>query len=297
MKPAWVVNQFALKSEMGQWIGSSIRRHQTRGWAGITDEGTFTSTWDGYYLLTGDEKIIAFKQKLRDDFFQYSQTHLHHGYYKTGEAHHQTETYNDFLGPFSLLTNRDRSQNLAILEDAAHHLGNWVEGIPEWFDWEQKRFRSWSIGTQRVDESKSQTFEVLDHFRFVQIALDAYQAGGSERYLEFAKTYSDRWLKIILEKKAVPAVLFPDVESERIYYEKNQRIRGISFVSEVHRIDGGGMADVFLTIYQLTGEEKYIDGLRIAFDQLRRANFEHKVFSEMQPRIMAKYRIFTGDTS
>jgi len=297
MKPAWAVNQLALRTEMGQWIQNSIRRNQTRRWAGITDEGTFTSTWDGYYLLTGDENVIAFKQKLRDDFSQYAKTRLHHGYYKTGEPHHQTETFNDFLGPFTLLTNRDRSQNVAILEDAAHHLGNWVEGIPEWFDWEQKRFRSWSIGTQKVDESKSQTFEVLDHFRFVQIALDTYQAGNEERYLAFAKAYSDRWLKIILDEKAVPGVLFPDAESERIYYEQHQRIRGISFVSEVHRIDGGGMADVFLRLYRLTGEEKYMDGLRIAFDELRRANFEHKVFSEMQPRIMAKYRIFTGDTS
>jgi hypothetical protein len=298
MKPLWAVNQLALKAEMGRWIQTSIKqRHQNRLWSGGHDEGTFTSTWDGYYLLTGDENVFAFKQRLRDEFWEYARTHLYHGYYKTGEPHHQTETYNHFLGPFALLTDRDRPKNLAILEHAAHHLGNWVEGIPEWFDWEHKRFKSWSIGTQKVDESKSQTFEVLDHFRFAHMALDTYRAGGDERYLEFAEMYSDRWLDIILDKGMVPGALFPDAESERVYLSRRGQISGMGFVSQVHRIDGSGMADVFLTLYRLTGKGKYIDGIRVAFDQLRQVNLEHKTYSEMQPRIMAKYRTFTGDTS
>jgi hypothetical protein len=295
MEPRWAENQLALKAEIGDWIKVSIRRHQTRSWAGITDEGTFTSTWDGYYLMTGDERVISFKHQLRDSFCEHAATHLYHGYYKTGEPHHQTETYNDFLGPFTLLTERERSKNLEILEDASHHLGNWVSGIPEWFDWSKKRFVSWSIGTQKVSLEKEFTFETLEHFRFVLMALDTYLAGGGERYLEFAKAYSDRWLELILQNKSIPGALFPDAESERIYLEKRKRISGISFVSDVHRIDGGGMADVFLTLYRLTHQQKYLDGLQIAFDQLQRANQEYRIYSEMQPRIMAAYRILTGD--
>jgi len=295
MEPKWAESQLALKTEIGNWIKVSIRRHQTRSWAGITDEGTFTSTWDGYYLMTGDERIISFKHQLRDSFCEHAATHLYHGYYKTGEPHHQTETYNDFLGPFTLLTDKERSKNLEILEDASHHLGNWVSGIPEWFDWSKKCFVSWSIGTQKVSLEKEDTFETLEHLRFVLMALDTYLAGGGERYLEFAKAYSDRWLELILQNKSIPGALFPDAESEQIYLEKRKRISGISFVSDVHRIDGGGMADVFLTLYRLTYQPKYLDGLQIAFDQLQRVNQEYRIYSEMQPRIMAAYRILTGD--
>ena len=295
MKPKWAENQLALKTEIGNWIQTGLRRHRTRDWAGITDEGTFTSTWDGYYLMTGDERIISFKNQLRDSFWEHASTHLHHGYYKTGEPHHQTETYNDFLGPFTLLTEEGRSKNSAILEDASHHLGNWVAGIPEWFDWSERRFLSWSIGTQKVSLEKEDTFETLEHFRFVLMALDTYTAGGDERYLEFAQVYSDRWLELILQDKSVPGALFPDAESERVYLEKRQRISGISFLSDIPRIDGGGMADTFLTLYRLTNQAKYLDGLHIAFDQLQQLNQERGVYSEMQPRIMTEYRTITGD--
>ena len=297
MKPAWVVNQFALKSAMDQWIEVGVKKSQiTRLWGGWHDEGNFTSTWDGYYLVTGNEDAFTLKQKMRDGFLEYSKENFHHGYYQTGEPHHSTEDYIYFLGPFTLLTERDREKNLALLEDAAHHLGNWVEGIPEWFDWDNRRFRSWSIGTEVVGQDKSQTFEVLDHFRYVLLALDTYRAGGSERYLDFAKVYCDKWLDVIFDRKMLPGALFPDEESERVYFDKNQRISGINFVSQVSRINGSGTADAFLTLYRLTGEKKYIDGLLFAFDGLLEMNTD-KPITGILPRILMKYRIFTGDTS
>ena len=33
-------------------------------------------------------------------------------------------------------------ENLSILEDTGHRLGNWLKGIPEWFDWNSRWFRS-----------------------------------------------------------------------------------------------------------------------------------------------------------
>ena len=297
MKPAWVDNQFALKSAMDQWIEVGIKKSQiTRNWGGWHDEGNFTSTWDGYYLVTGNEDAFMLKQKMRDGFQEYIKENFYHGYYQTGEPHHSTEDYIYFLGPFTLLTERDREKNLAMLEDAAHHVGNWVEGIPEWFDWENRRFRSWSLGTEVVGEDKTQTFEVLDHFRYVLLALYTYRAGGHERYLDFAKTYCDKWLDVIFDKKMLPGALFPDEESERTYFDKNQRIWGINFVSQVGRINGSGPADAFLTLYRLTGEEKYVDGLRFAFDQLLEMNAD-RPNTGIIPRIMMKYRQFTGDTS
>lgn len=296
MSTKWAEHQVALIQEMKEWISDSIRRQEARAWSGITDEATFTSTWDGYYLLTGDERVLDFKLRLRDHFLAYAERHLFHGYYRTGEPHHQTETFNDFIGPFALLTSRGRETHIAILEDVAHHLGNWVDEVPPWFDWEGRRFLSWHMGTEKVDRSPEYRFETLDHFRFIQIALFAYRLGGASRYLEFAQAYCDRWLEIIRRRGYVPGVVFADAQAERIYREQQEGVKEVWFRYDALRADGGGFLDVLLDLYRLTGARRYQAGAQTVLDLFERINQIHQRYSETEPRLFAKYRAFTGDT-
>ena len=39
---------------------------------------------------------------------------------------------------------------IASVEDFAHHLGNWVDGVPDWYDWKTHNFRSTWLGTREI---------------------------------------------------------------------------------------------------------------------------------------------------
>ena len=290
--PEWAVNELRLRREVEAWIREAIRRQQPVPWRGGHDEGTFASSWVGYYLLTGDRECLQFLYWLRDTFLEWSRKNQYHGYYRTGEIHHQTETYNDFLGHLWRAEKTD--VNVAVLEDAAHHVGNWIKGIPEWYNWEKHRFRSWWLGTCDVKDYPPYDFETCDHFRPMRMVINTYLATGNERYLELARDYSDRWCKLILEsKEAMPTVLYPTEDPEeitRLYgqYLSGDRTRIISFKEELPRYLAGGLLDTLLDLYALTGEKRYIEASVKALDQLC-------VLFGQPPTIVERYRNLTGD--
>ena len=92
--PDWAREELGLREVMGRWIATSIRDQQHvpyRGGKHGHDEGTFTASWCGYYLLAGEPKVIEFMRSLRDQYLTYSEQHQVHGYDDWGEVHHQTE--------------------------------------------------------------------------------------------------------------------------------------------------------------------------------------------------------------
>ena len=85
-----------------------------------------------------------------------------------------------------------------MLEDAAEHIGNWVEEIPDWFDWERNRFHGYYIGTRTVGQRDRYDCEIAEHLRFVHIALAAYRMTGEDRYLDWALQYGKRRAEMIV---------------------------------------------------------------------------------------------------
>lgn len=297
MIPEWAVNELCLREEVKNWIQDAIKRQRNVPWRGGHDEGTFASSWVGYYLLTGDRKCLNFLYWLRDSFIEWSKKNQYHGYYPIGETHHQTETYNNFLGHLWRAEKTD--VNVAVLEDAAHHIGNWVKGIPKWYDWKNHRFRSRWFGTREVKDYPPFNYESCDHFRLIQMALNTYLATGDNRYLEISRDYADRWCKLILDNEELPTILYPtetwlkhateicERSTDRLIRRAWRDIK--SAQGNVWRYVGGGVIDTFLDLYYLTHEERYLKALKKIFCKVERA-----VHS---PRIIAKYRYITGDTS
>ncbi|MFP4029451.1 MAG: hypothetical protein ACLFWL_16825 [Candidatus Brocadiia bacterium] len=230
--PAWAQNQFDLRSEMNAWIEFSMRWQRGTPWYGIHDEGTFAESWFSYYLMTGNRDILDFLYHMRDGFLKWSDTNFYHGYYPEGEAHHQVETFFQFLCHFWSL-DEDRERDIEIVEDAAHHVGNWVPGIPAWYDWERHRMLSYWLGTRTVRDEPPYDYECFDHFRFIKICLNTYLATGDPRYLEWSVDYADGWRDVLMAPHHAPMVF-------RFCTDDPEEIDHLYFTEEAKRKIGRG---------------------------------------------------------
>ncbi|MBS7605104.1 MAG: hypothetical protein QXJ19_04215 [Candidatus Bathyarchaeia archaeon] len=300
MVPEWVIKELHLREEVKNWIHEAIKRQQNTPWQGGHDEGTFVSSWIGYYLLTGDNKCLRFLHWLRDSFLEWSKKNQYHGYYPYGEVHHQPEIYNNFLG--HLWRAEKNEINVKVIEDAAHHIGNWIKDVPEWYDWKNHRFRSWQLGTREVRDYPPYNFEVCDHFRLIQMALNAYLATKDNRYLEISRDYTDKWCKLILESDELPTIILPssDFMEKLEEIEKNGNLdpqvmrayRAIRHAQgNIQRYIGGKVLDTLLDLYYLTGEAKYLNAFRKSLDKIILTT------SRVPVDIIARYREITGDKS
>ena len=292
-KPEWAGNQMGLLQELRSWVTKSIRVQRQIPWMGGHDEGTFTRSWCGYYLVSGDARVLEFMRWLRDSYLGWSRTNLVHGYAPQGEAHHGTENHCIFLTRLWHLDRGDEA-TVAALEDAAHHAGNWVEGIPEWYDWEGHRFRSWRIGTGGVREMPPDNYEVPDHFKILQFTLVAYLATGKERYLALCRDYADRWTDAMLAEEEVPCVFVPvadPAEIERLYPQTMKWMSGSREVRVELHVAAGSL-DLLMELYALTGEVRYLDAVRRTLDVLIDALSDP--YAETAAMLLSKYRVLSG---
>ena len=66
-----------------------------------------------------------------------------------------------------------------IIEDLAHHLGNWIGEVPPWYDWDRHLLRSTVLGTHVVRTDAPHDLNVPDCMRFILIALVLVLEGWS----------------------------------------------------------------------------------------------------------------------
>src|SRR5262249_46327971 len=144
---------------------------------GGEDEANYALAWFPHYLVTGSAAVRAHFETLRDQLAAWVASDCLHGYERVAEAHHGTEPFLLFLPPFLGLF-PDDAKAAAILADAAEHIGNWVEGIPPWYDYDRDAFRSYHLGTVRVSDDPAYANELAEHFRFLHIALAARRVTG-----------------------------------------------------------------------------------------------------------------------
>ena len=301
---------FALRREMSAWIARSIARNSRIPWQGGHDEGTFTSSWFGFYQLTGDEQIADFLYSMRDGFFGWAKDNLRHGYYRTGEPHHQPETFMIFLTRL-LHLDWQHQPTIEAIEHAAHHLGNWVDGIPDWYDWQTHRFLSYSLGTETVDTGARNSYEVPDHFRLLQVLITAHLATKQERYLELCGDYADRWAALILaEEDYVPAKLPAEIVADDAYWSgpglpepqsfarMAERLRanaGEKLAANVEMHVSAGTVDTLLDLFELCGKQLYVEAAK------KLLGFAIPALSDpyaLPPgSLLLKYRKVTGDTT
>jgi hypothetical protein len=138
----------------------------------------------GRSILSGMSAVFAARRA-------WAQRTLHHGYVDCDEVHHHPETFLFFQMPLMFLA--ETPEVVEAVVDFAHHVGNWVPGVPAWYDWERHGFRSTWLGTREVRAFPPYDYQEANHFRFVAVALAAFVATGDGRYRDLATDYASRW--------------------------------------------------------------------------------------------------------
>jgi len=177
-----------LRDEMDNWLKQSIRMDGPGPNGGGEDESNYALAWFPHYLATGSPRVKEHFQHLLDYLAGWVERECLHGYEPEAEAHHGTEPFLLFLPRYIGLFPEDEKAK-SLLEDAAHHIGNWVKDIPEWYDYKRDRFYSYHLGTRTVIREPRFEYEVAEHFRFIHIALAAYRVLGDDKYLQWSLRY------------------------------------------------------------------------------------------------------------
>lgn len=187
-----------LRAELSTWLDQSELMDGPGRHGGGEDEANYSLTWFPHYLVTGEERVPQRFRSLLADLENWVETDCYHGYEPVAEAHHGTEPFLLFLPRYHGLFPEDETAT-RLIEDSAHHIGNWVEGIPDWYDYGRDCFHGYHIGTKEVGGDDDKALELAEHFRFIHIALAAYRALGEERYLEWSLRYGRKRAQQILD--------------------------------------------------------------------------------------------------
>ena len=209
----------ALRKEMDAWLDQSRRMDPPSKHGGGEDEANYSLAWFPHYLITWNEGVREHFEHLRDMLAGWVERDCLHGYEPEAEAHHGTEPFLLFLPRYLGLFPSDEKA-AALLEDAAEHIGNWVAGIPDWFDWARNRFYGYYIGTRTVGRNDGYDSEIAEHFRFVHIALAAHRMTGDDRYLDWALQYGRRRAAMIVAVPDGPLPLSWDADGKPMFAKR-----------------------------------------------------------------------------
>lgn len=292
-----------LLEEVDDWVSRSIERQKDTPWQGGHDEGTFASAWFGLLLIRPRADAEAFLRALRDSYREWARTNLHHGYYPRAEVHHGPENFLYFQCRFGALDPED-PVGREIVDDVVHHVGNWASGVPDWFDWERRLFRSVFLGTRDADPGPCGDINIPEHFRFVLLALAAYRLTGRRCYLDWAEAYTSRWLEAFGEDSGIPIAVGPGLAAAEV--EERYALVRDSFLRaapsdtgrEVVRLEAhaaNGTIDALIDLFHLTGKEAH----RLAARRLCGALVPTVPEPHNHPTgmLLMKYRRVTGDKS
>lgn len=232
-----------LRQELSRWLEQSVRMDGPGPNHGGEDEANYSLTWFPHYLVTGDEKIPARFRALLNDLETWVDMECLHGYEPEAEAHHGTEPFLLFLPRYLGLFPKDEVAR-ALLEDVAHHIGNWVDEIPPWYDFNRDLFHSYQIGTKIVSDEPRFAYELAEHFRFIHIALAAYRTLGEERYLEWSLRYGRKRAERILKIGDGPLPVLWDLEGNGLLAAQLVTREQRSMAGSNHHLPGDPLAGI-----------------------------------------------------
>jgi len=288
------------------WITESIARQREQPWQGGHDEGTFTTPWCGFYWISRQPRIIEFVKWMRDGYAAWAEAHpekISHGYPVSGETHHAPECHLYFLSRVWSLDPEDR-RSVELLKDCAHHVGNWADGVPKWFDWDESLFVGHLLGSKEVDTQPPNDINVVDNCRLATICLTTYRATGNERYLDIACRIMRRWAEAVLDESTpIPLALHPwlsTAELEAGYSKARSASFGAapSDVQEkINRIEGhvsAGSIDTFLDLFRVTQDETFLAAARELLEPL--IGVLADPYAQPAGALLGKYRLWTGAT-
>ena len=264
-------NYGALRRELTLWLQQSAQRDGPDRHQGGEDEANYALSWFPHYVVTREPAIAERFRSLLADLKNWVDSQCLHGYEAEAEAHHGTEPFLLFLPRYLGLFPDDETA-CAILQDAAHHIGNWADGVPDWYDAARDVFYSYQIGTRTVGGDARFDYELAEHSRFVHIALAAQRATGDERYGAWALRYGRRRAEQIIACEGPLPVLW-DLDGRGLHIEDIETKEQRTMSAAEHHVAGDALAGVenmlasgvvyaLGDLFLLSGEEVFKEAAR-----------------------------------
>lgn len=293
----------AFLDDVGGWIDDCIASYAEEPATNCHDQGTYMTSWLPYLAARPSDRIFTFMRRTRDrirDHFVATDA-WRHGYWRRQEAHHGTEHFELFLGALWDAMPGD-SETCAQLIDAAEHIGNWSRDVDPWFDWETGLFRGMYFGADGVDLFPGSTVNLPDHMRLVNICLLAHRITNEQRYLDLCVQHAGLWASGFDELNDIPAGIgdqgpvtrFGNDAREKYRAFAGQAPKGTAPVDRAENLLASGAPNAFLTLWQLTDDERFINAVRMLLDVLVEELTDPDAGSAAD--VLRRYRRATGDT-
>ena len=253
----------AFLDSLRAWVLRVVEQHPDGVPYASHDGGTFMVPWT---VLAGSEAgnpAIEFMRRYRDGAKRHFEEagQWQHGYWRKQEAHHGTEHFDIFLRALWTVAPDDRA-TVRQLEDAAEHIGNWVAGVPPWYDVETGLFRSMFLGTDFVGAA---SVNIPDHLRMASLLLLAFRMTGKERYYLLARDYGRKWAAALTEREELPVAVGPNgplfgLGDDESTYRSFAGAAPAEFATPESRAENliaSGAPDLMLDLWQLSHEDRF----------------------------------------
>ena len=261
-----------LREEMDRWLNQSMALDPPGPNGGGEDEANYALAWFPHYLVTGDETVLKHFGDMKSALAGWIERECLHGYEPEAEAHHGTEPFLLFLPRYIELVPDDQEAR-SMLIDAAEHIGNWVEEIPAWYDYDRDTFYGYHIGSRTVQPDAETAYELAEHFRFIHIALAAYRITGEQRYLDWSLRYGRKRAERIVDAESPMPLLWDlagnglgeaEVEKRnlhRIAAHGTHHLSGDS-LSGIENLLASGVIYALGDLYHLSGDTIFRDAAK-----------------------------------
>ena len=260
-------------NHLRNWVYVCIEKYEVARMIDDPDQSVFMTSWEPYLQATGDQRALDFlilqRDHIRGYFMETEQ--WNHGYWAYLESQVGIDHFLRFLGMLSRFAPRDPFTRGQIL-DAAEHLGNWVERVPAWFDWERGLFLSSILGTEEINQEEGARMNTPIHLRLANLALLAYRISNRHRYLDLAAACAKPWCESILRVVKLPIALLPDqdrgvlpvyaldssqVDLYRAYL--GDRMEDLEDpMARAERFLAADAINVFLRLWRYLGEDEFL---------------------------------------
>lgn len=284
-----------LLGEFTAWLDDRFVLHRDAPWRGGHDEGSFAIAWLDYYSWTLDQRVPELLGTLLAKSSEWIASNHVHGYAPKQEAHHGIEHALLFLAPI----HRRLGLDLAAigLIDTAHHIGNWVDKVPPWYDWDRHRFRSCDIGSVHVGD---EGLNIPEHLRFAAVAWEAHRITGERQYFDLATAYSREWAKAIANEERIPLVLDEGEAGDEAWMAARNRFMGAApedVDPPIHRVESllaSGAVHLFLDLHTETGDQTLLAATHRMLDLVVQELADP--YADPAGDVLARYRRATGDS-
>ena len=124
----------------------------------------------GHQLIRGRDDVFKYLEDMMAARKKYTNENQFHGYVDCHEIHHEIETYLYYQNALEQMNFPGRDVAITSILDVAEHTGNWVEGVPNWYNWDKHDFVSVYLGTKAVKDFPPHDYQEANHFRFLNMA-------------------------------------------------------------------------------------------------------------------------------